>query len=101
MITPVEVRDEYDNPTGRLDYGPAAPRRQVDGLVQPRVSASPTEPGRQPVTGRWWVFTREPIRARERIEHDGRTFAVDGDPERWEPRPGRVHYETDLTHVEG
>lgn len=101
MITPVEVRDEYDNPTGRLDYGPDAPRRRVDGLIQPRVSATEAAPGRQVVTTAWWVFTHDPIRARERVEHDGRTFDVDGEPEHWEPRPGQVHYETSLAHADG
>lgn len=96
--------DEYGNPVPRLDYGPAAPRRAMRGLLQPRTSseqAEHTEPGRHAVTGTWWLLTFEPIRARERVEHDGRVYAVDGEPERWAPRPGHVHYETTLTHTEG
>ncbi|XVV06338.1 hypothetical protein ACQPW3_13480 [Actinosynnema sp. CA-248983] len=101
MITPVELRDEYDNPTTRLDYGPTAPRRRIRGFLQPGDSTTQAEPGRQAVTGRWFAFTLDPIHARERVEHDGRVFLVDGEPERWEPRPGRVHYEARLIRVEG
>jgi hypothetical protein len=101
VITPREIPDEYGNPTPRLDYGPAAPRRVLRGLLQPRASDDTAEPGRHAVTAHWWLFTHEPIRARERVEHDGRTYTVDGQPARWAPRPGRVHYETNLTHIEG
>lgn len=101
VITPVEVRDEYDNPTPRLDYGQAAPRRHMRGLLQPRTSTGQTQPGRQAITSTWWTYTVEPIHPRERVEHHDRVYAVDGEPERWEPRPGRVHFETTLTHVEG
>ncbi|KJK48919.1 hypothetical protein UK23_15455 [Lentzea aerocolonigenes] len=84
-----------------MDYGPAASRRTVRGMMQPRTSTTSSEPGRQAVTGSWWLFTLDPIAARERVEHDGRVYQVEGDPERWEPRPGRVHYETTLTHADG
>jgi hypothetical protein len=101
VITPVEVPDEYDNPAPRLDYGPAAPRRQVRGLLQPRTSTEQAEPGRHPVTATWWVLTFDPIRVRERVEYDGRFYAVTGEPEQWSPRPGRTHYEITLDHVDG
>lgn len=101
IITPVEVPDEYDNPTPGLDYGLAAPRRRIRGLLQPRTSTGQTEPGRQAITGTWWAFTLDPIHAREHVEFGGRLYAVDGEPELWMPRLGQVHYETMLDHVEG
>ncbi|GLY51301.1 hypothetical protein Lesp01_49570 [Lentzea sp. NBRC 102530] len=70
-------------------------------MLQPRTSNTENEPGRQAVTGTWWLFTAEPIAARERVEYDGRVYQVEGEPERWEPRPGRVHYETNLSRVDG
>ncbi|MDT8910892.1 hypothetical protein [Amycolatopsis sp. PS_44_ISF1] len=106
VITPREVPDAYDNPAPALDYGPDAPRRAVAGLLLPRDTArgsggtDPT-PGRAPVTGAWWLLTTDPIRARERVLFDGRTFTVDGEPAQFAPRPGFTHYETVLTHTEG
>lgn len=70
-------------------------------MLQPRTSSSENEPGRQAVTGTWWLFTLDPIHARERVEFEGRVYDVDGEPERWEPRPGRVHYETSLISTNG
>ncbi|WP_170166514.1 hypothetical protein [Lentzea atacamensis] len=52
------------------------------GMLQPRTSATTAEPGRQAVTGSWWLFTLDPIAARERVEYDGRVYQVEGDPER-------------------
>ncbi|GAA4527461.1 hypothetical protein [Amycolatopsis samaneae] len=105
VISPREVTDAYDNPTPTLDYGPDAPRRAVAGLLLPRdsVRASRTDPtpGRAPVTSGWWLLTTDPIHPRERVVHDGRTFTVDGEPARFAPHPGLVHYETVLTHTEG
>jgi hypothetical protein len=101
VISPIETPDEYDNPTPRLDYGPDAPRRPMRGLLQPRDSTDQAEPGRHAVTGTWWLLTFDPIRARERVVHNGRVYAVDGEPDHWSPRPGHVHYETTLTHTEG
>ncbi|WP_409182945.1 hypothetical protein F9C11_00245 [Amycolatopsis sp. VS8301801F10] len=105
VISPREVPDAYDNPTPALDYGPDAPRRPVAGLLLPRDNArtggTEPSPGRVAVTGGWWLLTAEPIHARERITHDGRTFTVEGEPAKFEPRPGFLHYETVLTHTEG
>jgi hypothetical protein len=101
VITPREIPDEYDNPTPALDYGPGAPRRRIRGLLQPRTSDDSAEPGRHAVTGRWWLYTTDPIAARDRVEYAGRVYAVVGEPSRWEPRPGRVHYETVLSHTDG
>lgn len=101
VITPREVPDAYDNPTPALDYGPDAPRRAVAGLLLPRGGGTESSPGRVAVTGAWWLLTTEPIRARERVVVDGRTFAVEGEPARFDPRPGFLHYETVLTHTEG
>lgn len=102
VITPREVPDAYDNPTPALDYGPDAPRRTVAGLLLPRDTArTDASPGRAAVTGAWWLLTTDPIRARERVTVDGRTFAVEGEPAQFAPRPGFVHYETVLTHTEG
>lgn len=105
VISPREVPDAYDNPTPALDYGPDAPRRTVAGLLLPRdtVRTGGTEsaPGRVAVTAAWWLLTAEPIHARERITHDGRTFTVEGEPARFEPRAGFLHYEIVLTHTEG
>ncbi|MEV6609903.1 hypothetical protein [Kutzneria sp. NPDC051319] len=104
VVTPAEVVDQYDNPTPALDYGPAAARRELDGLLQPRGDPRGTdtpEQGRQSREGLWWLFTAQPVTARERVEYGGAVYAVQGFPHRWEPRPGHVHYETTLTHVEG
>ncbi|WP_410648160.1 hypothetical protein [Amycolatopsis sp. cmx-4-54] len=105
VITPREIPDAYDNPAPTLDYGPDAPRRPVAGLVLPggaaRRGGTDATPGRTAVTGSWWLLTTEPVHARERVIHNGRTFTVDGEPARFEPRPGFVHYETVLTHTEG
>jgi hypothetical protein len=101
VVSPVGVADEYGNPAPRLTYGPDAPRRVVPGLVQPDSSTEPVAPGRQPVVTSWRAFTSEPVAVRERIEWDGRTFEVMGEPARWSPRFGYVHYELTLTHVEG
>lgn len=101
VITPREVPDAYDNPAPALDYGPDAPRRAVAGLLLPRGGDTEPSPGRVAVTGVWWLLTTDPIHARERITHNGRTLAVEGEPARFEPRPGFVHFETVLTHTEG
>ncbi|MEV6448453.1 hypothetical protein [Amycolatopsis sp. NPDC051716] len=101
VVSPVATTDEYGNPVPRLTYGPDAPRRIVPGLVQPGSSTEPAVPGRQPVVTSWRAFTAEPVTARERIEWDSRTFEVTGEPARWSPRFGYVHYELTLTHVEG
>ncbi|WP_026424674.1 phage head completion protein [Actinokineospora inagensis] len=102
VITPVEMRDEYDNPTPVLDYGPTAPRRTVAANVQPLTSTEPAVvQERAPVVTRWRVFTREEITARERVVWDGRVCEVDGRTARWAPRFGHVHYELVLRHVEG
>ncbi|WP_326950256.1 hypothetical protein OG439_16600 [Amycolatopsis sp. NBC_01307] len=93
--------DAYDNPVPALDYGPDAPRRAVAGLMLPRGGDTELSPGRSAVTGVWWLLTAEPIGARERVVFDGRTFTVEGEPARFEPRPGFLHYETVLTHTEG
>lgn len=71
------------------------------GLLQPRTGTDQAEPGRHAITVTWWLLSFEPIRARERVEFDGHVYAVDGEPERWEPRPGRAHYETTLTRGDG
>jgi hypothetical protein len=71
------------------------------GLLQPRTSTEQAEPGRHAITGTWWLLTFDPIHTRERVEHDGRVYAVTGVPEHWSPRPGRVHYETTLTQTDG
>ncbi|GAA1306031.1 hypothetical protein [Saccharothrix xinjiangensis] len=47
------------------------------------------------------AFGIERLAARERIEWKGRVLEVEGEPDRWEPRFGHVHYETRLRHVEG
>ncbi|MGY6652815.1 hypothetical protein ACXIZN_11655 [Amycolatopsis sp. TRM77291] len=101
VVTPVPVPDEYENPVPRLTYGPDAPRRTVAGFMQPGSSTEPASPGRQAVVTGWRAFTAAPVTARERIEWDGRTFEVSGEPARWSPRFGYVHYELTLTHVEG
>ncbi|XVV05332.1 hypothetical protein ACQPW3_08050 [Actinosynnema sp. CA-248983] len=101
VVTPTPVADAYDNPTPDLDYGPDAARRVMWGHLQPLGSTEPAEPGRRPVVTRWRLFTIEPVTARERIEWQGRVLDVDGEPDRFEPRFGLVHYETRLKHVEG
>src|SRR5438270_13517807 len=101
VITPIDVADEYGNPTPRLDYGPTAPRRTMPGLMEPTSTQQSTEAGRQAITATWRLFTAEPIAARERIEWNGRLFAVQGEPARWSPRFGHTHYETTLIHVDG
>ncbi|MBP2320488.1 hypothetical protein JOF56_000873 [Kibdelosporangium banguiense] len=101
VITPAEQTDEYDNPTPALDYGPAAPRRTLWGLLQPAASTEDPQPGRVPVTTSWRLFTVQPISARERVEWNGRVLEVNGEPARWSPRFGHVHYEATLTTVEG
>jgi hypothetical protein len=101
VITPTELVDEYDNPTPALDYGPAAPRRILWGLLQPTGSTETAEPGRAPVTMSWRLFTLQAIGARERIEWNGRVLQVDGEPARWSPRFGHTHYEATVTAVEG
>ncbi|MBP2479104.1 hypothetical protein JOF53_007976 [Crossiella equi] len=101
MITPREIPDAYGNPTPALDYGPDAPRRALRGLLQPRESTDAAEVGRHPVSAAWWLFTRDPVHARERIVFEGRTYQVQGTPQRWSPRQGHTHYETALRHVEG
>lgn len=42
-----------------------------------------------------------PVTARERIEWQVWVLDVDGEPDRFEPRYGLVHYQTRLNHVEG
>jgi hypothetical protein len=101
VVTPTPVTDEYDNPTPDSDYGPDAPRRVMWGLLQPVTSTEPTEPGRRPVVTSWRLFGIECLAARERIEWKGRVLEVEGEPDRWEPRFGHIHYETRLRHVEG
>jgi hypothetical protein len=101
VITPTELVDEYDNPTGRLEYGPDAPRREIWGQLQPTGSREDPQPGRQPVITTWRLFTFQAIQARERVEWNGRTLDVQGEPDAWAPRPGRIHYETILSTVEG
>ncbi|MFD6070315.1 phage head completion protein [Amycolatopsis lurida] len=101
VVTPVSVPDEYENPVPRLTYGPDAPRRTVAGFMQPGSSTEPAAPSRQAVVTGWRAFTAAPVTSRERIEWDGRTFEVSGEPARWSPRFGYVHYELTLTHVEG
>ncbi|SMD27068.1 head-tail adaptor protein [Kibdelosporangium aridum] len=85
LVTPTELVDEYDNPTPALDYGPAAPRRTVWGLLQPTASAETAEPGRVPVTKSWRLFTVQPIATRERVEWNGRVLEIDGEPARTKP----------------
>jgi hypothetical protein len=101
VISPVAVPDDYDNPNPRQDYGPLAPRRTVWANVQPDASTEPAAPARGPVVTGWRVFTYDPIGARERVVWNGRVCEVDGEPSRWSPRFGRVHYELVLRHVEG
>lgn len=101
VITPREIPDAYDNPTPALDYGPDAPRRTMAGLLLPLSTQSDPVPGRQPVTSPWWLLTAEPIRARERVIHDGDTYTVVGEPERFAPRSAFQHTETTLTRTEG
>lgn len=101
IVAPVTVTDDYDNPDPDLDYGPDAARRVAWGHLQPAGSSEPAEPGRRAVVTAWRLFTLQPIAARERIEWNGKVLDVDGEPDRFEPRFGRVHWECRLTHVEG
>ncbi|MFD1045653.1 hypothetical protein ACFQ1S_08770 [Kibdelosporangium lantanae] len=101
VVSPIEVTDEYDNPTASLEYGPSAPRREIWGQLQPAGSRDDPQPGRQPVISTWRLFTFSPIHARERIEWQGRALDVQGEPDAWAPRPGRTHYEAKLSTVEG
>ncbi|ONI92472.1 hypothetical protein ALI22I_03465 [Saccharothrix sp. ALI-22-I] len=71
------------------------------GHLQPAGSTEPAEPGRRPVVTAWRLFTLEPVAARERVEWNGKTLDVVGEPDRFSPRFGRVHWETRLKHVEG
>ena len=101
IVTPAQVTDAYDNPTPNRDYGPAATRRVAWGHPQPLGSTEPTKPGRRPVVTRWRLFTIEPVTARDRIEWRGQVVDVDGEPDRFEPRFGRVHYESPTPCPEG
>ncbi|MCK2239396.1 MULTISPECIES: hypothetical protein [unclassified Crossiella] len=101
MISPRELPDAYGNPVPRLDYGPGAARRPLRGLLQPRESTDTAEVGRHAIGSISWLFTYDPVYPRERIVHKGRSYDVQGEPERWKPRHGHIHYETDLRHVEG
>ncbi|TWP47432.1 hypothetical protein FKR81_32485 [Lentzea tibetensis] len=84
-----------------LEYGPDSPRREIRGYMQPVTSDEPVEPGRQPVITTWRLFTFSPVGARERVEWKARPYRVDGEPEAWEPRPGRARYWVRLIEVEG
>ncbi|NUT47327.1 MAG: hypothetical protein HOV94_08445 [Saccharothrix sp.] len=101
IVTPTTATDEYDNPTPALDYGPDAQRRVAWGHLQPAGSTESAEPGRRPVVTRWRLFSIEPVTAHQRIEWRGLVLDVDGEPDRFEPRFGLVHYETRLKHVKG
>jgi hypothetical protein len=96
----VPVTDAYDNPVPDLDYGPAAARRVAWGHLQPAGSTESAEPGRRPVVTAWRLFSIEPVTARERVEWQGQVLDVDGEPDQFEPRFGRVHWESRLKHVE-
>jgi hypothetical protein len=69
--------------------------------MQPEDSREPIQLGREPVMTRWRLFTASAVEARERIEWQNRLYDVIGDPNRWIPRFGRVHFECHLTHVSG
>ncbi|MEU0886194.1 hypothetical protein ABZ345_47130 [Lentzea sp. NPDC005914] len=85
LVDPLEVEDQYGNPSPAADYGSGAPRRDVRGFMQPHTSTEPAETGRQPKITRWRLLTYSPAGGREQVEWRGRTFRVDGDPEMWEP----------------
>jgi hypothetical protein len=99
--SPLTRSNVYDNPAPDLDYGPDAACRVMWGHLQPLGSTEPAEPGRRLVVTRWRMFTIEPVTASERIEWRGRVLDIEGEPDRFEPRFGLVHYETRLRHVEG
>jgi hypothetical protein len=101
VVTPDQVTDAYDNPAPTWDYGPGAARRVMWGHLQPAGSTESADPVRRPVVTSWRLFTLEPLAARERIEWRGLVLDVNGEPDRFEPRFGLVHYETRLRHVEG
>lgn len=119
-VTLVEPGEgDPDHGVATDDWGDAATRvEDVPGWMQQRRTSETHEPGRDPVVSGWTLFmplthlvhageddppevTVIEITKRHRVEWDGHTFAVDGDPRRPATPRGPHHLEVPLVLVTG
>lgn len=100
VVRPSARADRYGNSS--LDYGPAATRTTVRAWIEQTTADEPITDGRDPHVGDWLLITNHTdISGRDRIEHDGRVFEVDGPPHPVTTPHGVHHLEARLKTVEG
>ena len=100
LIRPTTSPDRYGSTIP--DYGPAAARTPIRAWVEQTSASEPLSDGRAPAITAWLLITNHlDIQARDRIEHDGRVFEVDGVPAPVHTPAGVHHLEAHLTSVEG
>ncbi|WP_433145071.1 phage head completion protein [Actinomadura nitritigenes] len=85
-------------------WGPDASRTTVEACVEPNGTGEATG-GRDTVTVHIRVFLHPgtEVKATDRIEWNGRTYEIDGEPQRW-PDPtggGEHHVELTATYTAG
>lgn len=101
VVTPVETTDRYGAQV--LDYGDDATRRPARGWLQRTTTTADLDrperaAGRE---GEWRFYTHSTVGSTDRIEHDGRTFLVDGQVYPAASTAGVHHHEVPLRLVEG
>ena len=100
LVRPVSSSDRYGNTA--LDYGPAAARTPIRAWLEQAGAREPLSDGRDPAVSGWLLITNHlDVAARDRIEHEGRVFEVDGVPAPVHTPAGVHHLEAHLTSVEG
>lgn len=100
LVTPVETKDRRED--SRLDYGVTATRVDRHGWMQ-QTAATETITSRDQRTTRFTLFSDDlaDMTALHRIEWNGRTFQVDGEPSHLDDLSGYHHTEADLLEVTG
>jgi hypothetical protein len=100
LVHPVVTSDRYGNPTH--DYGPAATRTPIRGLIDQESASESTPDGRTKIVGMWRLITNHrTIDAADRIEWDGLVYELDGPPwPAWDFQAFH-HTEARLRRIEG
>lgn len=100
LIHPAVGTDRYGNTT--YDYGAAATRTPITGLIDQQSASESTPDGRTKITGMWRLITNHrAIDAADRIEWDGAVYELDGPPWPAYHFSGFHHTEARLRRLEG
>lgn len=101
LVRPAVTTDRYNNPS--YDYGPAAARTTIRAWIeQADLAREQIRDGRDAIESGWKLITNHTgVDPLDRVEWDGQTFDVDGEPWPVYTPAGLHHIEGSLRKVQG